>query len=42
MKKDLKAWRMRIQNRNKQAEKEREKKEKILAEVCDSNFYYWP
>ncbi len=41
MKKELKAWRMRIQSRNRQAEKEREKKVKILAEVHDS-FYYLP
>ena len=35
MKKDLKAWRVRIEAKNKLAEKEREKKEKILAEVTN-------
>jgi|FrelakmetLWP11LW_1041352.scaffolds.fasta_scaffold501766_1 hypothetical protein len=33
MKKDLKAWRVRVEAKNKLAEKERQKKEKILAEV---------
>jgi hypothetical protein len=33
MKKDLKAWRQRVDSKNKAAEKERQKREKILAEV---------
>lgn len=33
MRKELKSWRTRIESKNKAAEKEREKKEKILAEV---------
>jgi hypothetical protein len=33
MKKELKSWRSRVEAKNRSAEKEREKREKILAEV---------
>jgi hypothetical protein len=33
MKKELKSWRSRVEAKNRAAEKEREKREKILAEV---------
>ena len=33
MKKELKAWRVRIESKNKLAERERQRKEQVLADV---------